>query len=193
MDRLATHPLAGLAQTLGEIAIGRSDVNFLLFVLFSRMNCNDLATCWAQFAAVRGDRDRLDMVGALAEQVLKPWPTTKRHMLATIGGIGKLEERRAAVVQAMSGFHVQADAAPAPVQPRLAPAHLAREADALLQAIIDMTRALIHLSDELDDYLPPADRALQVRPLSAVYRQAERTAGAAVGEGGAEAVQPSQA
>jgi hypothetical protein len=188
MDRLATHPLTGLAQKLGEIAIGRSDLHFLLFVLFSRMNCNDLASCWAQFFAVHSDRDRRDMVIALAEQALKPWPTTKRHMLTTIGGIGKLEERRTAVIRAMSGFHAQAGSAPPSAQARPAPADLARDVDALLQAIIDMARTLIHLSDELDDYLPPADRALQVQRLSAVYRHADGAAAAPFGEGDGQAV-----
>jgi hypothetical protein len=186
MDRLATHPLAGLAQKLGQIAIGRSDLHFLLFVLFSRMNCNDLASCWAQFVAVRGDRDRRDMVSALAEQVLKPWPTTKREILTTISAMGKLEERRTAVTEAMSGFHGQAGSA------SVAPADLARDVEALLQAIVEMTRRLIHLSDELDDYLPPADRALQVRRLSEAYRRTDGWA-AAAGEVGAEGVEPSRA
>ena len=193
MDRLATHPLAGLAPKLGEIAIGRADIDFLLFVLFSRMNCNDLASCWAQFIAVRGDRDRRDMVSALAEQVLKPWPTTKRHMLTTISGIGKLEERGAAVIQAMSGFHVQAGSASASGLPRLAPVDLAREVDALLQAMIETARGLIHLSGELDDYLPLPDRALQLQRLSAAYRQAGGATAAAADEGSPQGAEPSQA
>ena len=193
MDRLATHPLAGLAQKLGEIAIGRSDLHFLLFVLFSRMNCNDLGSCWAQCIAVRGERDRRDMVSALAEEVLKPWPTTKRHMLTTISGIGKLEERRAAVIEAMSGLHVQANSASASGRSRLASADLARDVDALLQAIVETARGLIHLLDGLDDYLPPADRALQVQRLSAVYHRADGVTAIAADEGGAQGVEPSQA
>jgi hypothetical protein len=186
MDRLRTHPLAGLTQTLGEIAIAWNDLHFLLFVLFSRMNSNDLASCWALFFAVRGDRDRRDMVSALAEQVLQPWPTTKRHLLATIGAIGKLEQHRTAVVQALSAFHAQSGAASA--QPPLAPADLARNVEAVLHAVTDMTRTLIRLSDELDDYLPPADRSLQSQRLSAVYRQHDDGAAPTAGEGSVRGV-----
>ena len=76
-------------------------------------------------------------------------------------------------------------------RPRLSEADLARELDGLLQAMVDMTRTIIQVSRELEDYLPPADNPLQLKRLYSVYLEAREPGRGAADEGFAP--EPSQA
>ena len=166
MDTLRTHPLARLAETLGEIAIVWNVLHFFLFIVFWRLNNNDVASSRALFFSLRSDRDRRDMVAALAERVLQPWPTMKRHVVTAVTAVGSLERRRSDLVQVLWAFQSQAQhASDLADRPRLSEADLARELDGLLQAVVDMTRTIIQVSRELEDYLAPADNPLQLKRL----------------------------